>query len=236
MMPDRCAVPSGAAFSLAVSQVEIYEASVSLTVWSLVLSARWAGRRRRLCLEQAAANAEAGRIAELAARVVMLADGVAFRDARLAVIERRPGEERPKRAYPLVERLRLLWLVEHYQIPKRRVKGTPGVARSSVHRQLKAFQEGRLKSRRQTTAPANKTPREIAGLIWDIFARNPMWGRHRIAMALWALGVFVSATTVRDILLRPRPPASSRSDRTREAKGDRREGTPTMCGRLTGRG
>jgi len=48
--------------------VEIYEASVSLMVRSLVLSARWAGRRRRLCLEQAAANSEAGRIAELEAR------------------------------------------------------------------------------------------------------------------------------------------------------------------------
>jgi putative transposase len=36
-----------------------------------------------------------------------------------------------------------------------------------------------------------------------------MWGRHRIAMALWALGVFVSATTVRDILLRPRPKTSA---------------------------
>ena len=108
MMRDQCAAPSGAAFSLEVSQVEIYDASVSLMVRSLVLSARWAGRRRRLCLEQAAANSEAGRIAELEARVVMLEDAVAFRDARLEVIERRLGEERPKRAYPLVERLRLL--------------------------------------------------------------------------------------------------------------------------------
>lgn len=36
-----------------------------------------------------------------------------------------------------------------------------------------------------------------------------MWGRHRIAMTLWALGVFVSVTTVRDILLRPRPKSST---------------------------
>jgi len=194
---------------LEVSQVEIYEASVSLMVRSLVLSARWAGRRRRLCLEQAAANSEAGRIAELEARVVMLEDAVAFRDARLEVLERRLGEERPRRPYPLVERLRLLWLIEHYQIPKRRVKETFGVARSSVHRWLKAFQEGKAGGRRQATEPVNKTPRELAELIWDIFARNPMWGRHRIAMTLWAVGVFVSASTARDILLRPRPKAST---------------------------
>ena len=189
--------------------MEIYEASVSLIVRALVVSARWASRKRRLCLEQACTNAEAGRVAELEARVVMLEDAVAFRDARLEVLQRRLGEERPRRPYPLVERLRLLWLIEYYQIPKRRVKDTFGVARSSVHRWLKAFQAGKLGGGREHIGPVNKTPREIAQLIWDIFRQNPMWGRHRIAMTVWALGVFVSATTVRDILLRPRPEAST---------------------------
>jgi len=189
--------------------VEIYEASVSLMVRALVLSARWAARSRRLSLERACARAEAGRVAELEARVMVLEDAVAFRDARLEVLEKRLGEERPRRPYPLVERLRILWLMEYYQIPKRRVKDTFGVARSSVHRWLKAFQEGKEGGRRPAAEPVNKTPREIAELIWDIFARNPMWGRHRIAMTLWALGVFVSATTVRDILLRPRPETST---------------------------
>jgi len=87
------------------------------------------------------------------------------------------------------------------------VKEAFGVARSSVHRWLKAFHEGKQGGRRPAAEPVNKTPREIVELIWDIFARNPMWGRHRIAMTLWALGLFVSATTVRDILLRPRPKA-----------------------------
>jgi transposase InsO family protein len=63
--------------------------------------------------------------------------------------------------------------------------------------------------RQERSEPVNKTPREIAQLVWDIFRRNPLWGRHRIAMAVWALGVFVSATTVRDILLRPRPKRSA---------------------------
>jgi hypothetical protein len=78
-----------------------------------------------------------------------------------------------------------------------------------VHRWLKGFQEGKVAGRRQAAEPVNKTPREIAELTWDIFRRNPMWGRHRIAMTLWALGVFVSATTVRDVLPRPRPTAVS---------------------------
>jgi hypothetical protein len=49
----------------------------------------------------------------LEARVVMLEDAVAFRDARLDVMEKRLGEERPRRPYPLVERLRILWCIEY---------------------------------------------------------------------------------------------------------------------------
>ena len=189
--------------------MEIYEASVSLMVRALVVSARWAARSRRISLEQACAPAEAGRVAQLEARVLVLEDAVAFRDARLEVLERRLGEERPRRQYPLMERLRILWLMEYYQVPKRRVKETFGVARSTVHRWLKAFQEGKAGGRRQPAEPVNKTPREIAELLWEIFMQNPLWGRHRMAMTLWALGVFISATTVRDILLRPRPQASN---------------------------
>jgi putative transposase len=189
--------------------VEIYQASVSLVVRAMVVSARWAARSRRLGLEGACGRAEAGRVAQLEARVTVLEDAVAFRDARLEVLEKRLGEERPRRPYPLMERLRILWLMEYYQVPKRRVKDTFGVARSTAHRWLKGFQEGKVGRRRQVTEPVNRTPREIAELVWDIFRRNPMWGRHRMAMTLWALGVFIPATTVRDILLRPKPEASS---------------------------
>ena len=138
--------------------MEIYEASVSLMVRAMVVSARWAARSRRLCLEGACAGGEAGRVARLEARVVALEDAVAFRDARLEVLEKRLGEERPRRPYPLMERLRILWLVEYYHVPKRRVKETFGVARSTVHRWLKGFQQGKVGGRRQSTEPANKTP------------------------------------------------------------------------------
>ena len=189
--------------------MQIYEASISLIVRALVISARWAGHRRRLCLEQVSAQAEGRRVTELEARVVVLEDAVAFREARLATLERRLGEERPRRPYPLVDRLRLLWFMQYYQIPKRRMKETFGVARSSIQRWLKAFEQGKVGGGPRETEPVNKTPEEIAALIWAIFEQNPMWGRHRIAMTLWALGVFVSATTVRDILLRPRTRSSA---------------------------
>ena len=134
--------------------MEIYEASLSLMVRAMVVSARWAARSRRLFLERACAGGEAGRVAELEARVVMLEDAVAFRDARLEVLEKRLGEQRPRRPYPLMERLRILWLVQYYQVPRRRVKETFGVARSSVRRWLKAFQEGKQRGRRPASEPA----------------------------------------------------------------------------------
>jgi putative transposase len=116
-----------------------------------------------------------------------------------------------------MERLRILWLMAYFQVPKRQAKETFGVARSTVHRWLKGFQDGNAGGRRRAREPVNKTPREIAELIWDIFRQNPMWGRHRTAMTMWALGVFISAATVRDILLRPRPkpptPASAKAEK-----------------------
>lgn len=142
--------------------MEIYEASVSLIVRAMVVSARWAARSRRLGLERACARAETGGVAGLGGHILMLEDALAFRNARLEVLEKRLGEERPRRPYPLVERLRLLWLMEYYQIPKRRAKETFGVARSSVHRWLKGFEEGREESRPLLTLAANRrTPNAV---------------------------------------------------------------------------
>ncbi len=168
--------------------MDIYEASVSLMVQALVISARWAARSRRLSLELACAGAKAGRVAQLEARILVLEGAVAFRDARLEVLGKRLGEERPRQPYPVVERLRILWLMEYYGIPKRRVKETFGVARSSVHHWLKAFQQGK----------------EGGG----------------------------TSCSARD--LRPQP---RRQLKPRSAGSQRRSspGTPTTCGRWTGR-
>jgi transposase InsO family protein len=105
----------------------------------------------------------------------------------------------------VAERLRILWLMEYFQISQRRLSKAVGVSRSSVQRWLKALQDGDLGKRQRPREPVNRTPREIAALIWEIFKQNPLWGRHRIAMTTWGLGVFVAASTVRDILKRPRP-------------------------------
>ena len=51
---------------------ELIGASVVLIIRALAVSARWAGRQRRVTLEQMTAAAEASRVAELEARMVTL--------------------------------------------------------------------------------------------------------------------------------------------------------------------
>ena len=192
--------------------MEVFPASVVLIVRALVISARWAGRQRRVTLERMTAAAEASRIAELEARVLTLEDRLELREAHIEVLESRLGEERTRKPYPLMERLRIIWLMEYFQIPQRRLEETLGVSRSSVRRWLKGFEQGKLGKGNEPREPVNKTPREIAELIWEIFRQNPLWGRHRIAITLWTLRVFVAASTVRNVLRRPAPrraPASA---------------------------
>jgi transposase InsO family protein len=189
--------------------MEVFSASVVLIIRALVVSARWAGRRRRFTLEQMTAAAEASRVAEVEARVASLEDTLELQQAHIEVLESRLGEERPRKPYPLMERLRIIWLMEYFQIPQRQLRDKLGVRRSSARRWLKAFAEDKLGKRNEPKEPVNKTPREIAELIWEIFRQNPLWGRHRIAMVLWGLAVFIAASTVRNVLLRLGPPRAS---------------------------
>ena len=185
--------------------MNLFPAVVSLTVQAMLLSARWAGRRRHLCLEQAAGVSDHSRVVELKARVLLLEDALALRDAHIEVLEQRLRRGRIRRPYEPTERLRILWLSEYSQIPRRRLREMLGVSRSSVHRWLKALRDGVFGRRARRREPANKTPQDVVALVWEIFGQNRGWGRHRIAMALWAIGVFLAPSTVRDILLRARP-------------------------------
>jgi len=77
------------------------------------------------------------------------------------VLESRLGKGRSRKPYPLMERLRIIWLMEYFQIPQRRLEQTLGVFRSSVRRWLKGFEQGKLGKRSEPQEPVNKTPREI---------------------------------------------------------------------------
>jgi len=89
--------------------------------------------------------------------------------------------------------------METFQIPRRRVSEYFGIARSTLYRWLH-----KIEDQQQSYSPANKTPIEMASLIWEITKSNIDWGRVRIANQLALLNIFISASSLMDSLLRLR--------------------------------
>ncbi|NQT01124.1 MAG: DDE-type integrase/transposase/recombinase, partial [Planctomycetes bacterium] len=100
--------------------------------------------------------------------------------------------------------------------PRRRVTEYFGIARYTLYRWLH-----KIEDQQQSSSSANKTPLEIASLVWEITKSNINWGRIRIANQLAMLNIFISASTVRNILNRPKPrkaPVSSTIPKKTEGK------------------
>jgi len=99
---------------------------------AVLLSARWAGRSRRLGLEQAAKAS--GDVAEVHAESVVLRDTVEFLVERLACAQRRLKAANIRKPYSPAERLHILWCIEYFGISRRQIPKCLGVARSTVWR------------------------------------------------------------------------------------------------------
>jgi transposase InsO family protein len=170
---------------------------------AVLLSARWAGRSRRLGLEQAAKAADDG--AEPTAENVVLRDTVEFLTERLACAERRLKAANIRKPYSLTERLHVLWAIEYFGISRRQIPKHFGVARSTVWRWLRRLKDGVGLCGQKCQASARGTSEELARLVWEVHELNAEWGRRHIAMVLGTLGIFLAASTVRNVLLRPKP-------------------------------
>jgi len=97
--------------------------------------------------------------------------------------------------------------METFQIPRRKVTEYLGIAKSTLYRWLHKIEE-----QQQTKIAVNKTPSEIASLVWEITKANVSWGRVRIANQLALLNIFISGSTVRNILNQPKPRKSPEPD------------------------
>jgi len=179
--------------------VEVFRTAVALMVRSMVLSAQSAGQQRLLCLQRAvAAGEEVGELARLRDENRRL-------DSELRMLKDRFGEAPARKRYTPMQRLRVLWHMAYYGIPRNRVTEHFLIARSTLYRWLHAAERGDLGEKKAQTESPRKTPVELAEMIWDIFEEHPYFGRQRIANILWLLGVFVAASTVRNVLLQPKP-------------------------------
>ncbi len=197
--------------------MEVFRTAVALMVRSMVWSAQSAGQQRPLWLQQSAAVG--GEMGELA----RLRDENRRLKSENRIIKARDADAPCRKRYSPLQRLRILWHMEYYRIPRSRVKEHFLIAKSTLYRWLHAAERGDLGEKRAPAESPRKTPAELARMIWDIFEENPCVGRHRIASILWLLGVFVAASTVRNVLLQPRPGNAPAAAKVQEAPAAPRE-------------
>ena len=175
--------------------VQVIQTAAALMVRSMVLSAQSAGNQRLLWLQQsAAAGGEVGEVARLRDENRRL-------QSENRVLKSRFGEICCRTRYSPLQRLHILWHMAYYRIPRSWMREHFLIAKSTLYHWLHAAEEGDLGEKKLPQESSRKTPAELAQMIWDIFEENPYFGRQRIANILWLLGVFVAASTVRNVLL-----------------------------------
>jgi len=110
--------------------VEVIRTAAALMVRSMVLSAQSAGQQRLLFLQRAvAAGEEVGELARLRDENRRL-------NSELRMFKDRFGEApvRVRKRYTPMQRLRILWHMEYYRIPRSRVTEHFLIAKSTLYR------------------------------------------------------------------------------------------------------
>jgi transposase InsO family protein len=176
--------------------LDIINFAVSMIIKAVVIAARFSGIVRKRSLKRFAAMEVDAKDKE----ILFLRDMVEQLQMQVSILQKGIKKKQKNTRYTLREKLFILWQMETFQIPRRRVTEYFGIARSTLYRWLH-----KIEDLQQTSIPANKTPIEIAVLIWQITKSNINWGRIRIANQLALLNIFISASTVRNILQRPKP-------------------------------
>ncbi len=176
--------------------LDIINFAVSLIIKAALIAARFTGRARKRSLRRLATMD----INEKDKEILFLRDMVDQLKMQVSILQKGFKKKQKNPRYTLREKLFILWQMETFQIPRRRVTEYFGIARSTLYRWLH-----KIEDQQQSSSPANKTPMEIASLVWEITKSNVSWGRIRIANQLAMLNIFISASTVRNILNRPIP-------------------------------
>ena len=176
---------------------EIILYAVSMILKAAWLAAAWAGKIRRHGMESISKMP----LDEKDKEIFFLWNRILQLETRLRIFQKQYQSTSSKPRYSLKERLFILWHMEYFQIPRRQVTKTFGIARSTLYRWLKRIDD----EPNSTQHPRNKTPKSLTALVWRISKDNIDWGRVRISNQLKLLNIFLAASTVRNILQRPKP-------------------------------
>ena len=180
-----------------IKQKDIIVYAVFMILKAAILAAFWAGKIRKRGLESIAKMP----INEKDKELLFLHDRIYQLETRIEIFQKQYHSTSRKTRYSLKERLFILWHMEYFQIPRRRVTKTFGIARSTLYRWLNRIDN----QSNSTQHPWNKTSEALTELVWRIASDNVDWGRVRISNQLKLLNIFLSASAVRNILNRPKP-------------------------------
>jgi transposase InsO family protein len=176
--------------------IEITNVAVRLIIKAAMLAAGFSGRARKRSLKRLVGMDIDQKDKEL----IFLRDKITQLQTQVSILQKALKKRNSNKRYTIREKLFILCYMETFQIPRRRVTEHLGIARSTLYRWLKNIEE-----KAQAVISANITPTELAALVWRVAKSNAGWGRFRVANQLKLLGIFLSASTVRNILNSPEP-------------------------------
>jgi len=108
----------------------------------------------------------------------------------------------------LCRKLQIIYFKLRFDLSLRKISRYLPVSKTALINYLNKLRDGISnllpRIRGYHNAP-NRTPVSITMLIREIHNDNPHWGRWKIALAIWKIGVYVSPSTVRNILNSPKP-------------------------------
>ena len=177
--------------------IQVARIAINLIGMAVLLAARWAGLKRKQTLKFILEKPGIEKDKE----IIFLKDRVKQLQSQVEIQLHKPDNTT---RYTNLERFKIIFHLTYFDIPRRQIKKCLGVSRSTLYRWLKNMGEPRA-ARRQAW---NRTATDVATLVWNVACSNAHWGVVRIANQLRILGVFLSPSTVRNILNRPSPPTT----------------------------
>lgn len=170
--------------------------AVELILKSVVEAAKWTASARNSVIGGIMVSGD-----EAQKELVALRQEVARLTDLVAILQDRLIAEKPRTHVTTKLRIQIMRHIELFKIPARKAHEYFGIARSTVYRWRR--EPGQVDKKHRE--PANKTPIDIVRLVWEIFGLNEKWGCLRIAQQVALLNIFLSASTVRNILNRSKP-------------------------------
>ena len=129
--------------------IDIINAAVELIIKAVIFAASFSGRVRKRSLKRLSAMA----VNEKDKEIIFLRDTVDQLKMQVSIFQKGfQGKQKNKR-YTVRQKLFIMYYMETFQIPRRRVTEYLGIARSTLYRWLR-----NIETPKSSNSPANKTP------------------------------------------------------------------------------